>query len=728
MDKSAVSNRVPMATSEDHTPEILSIDAGGTMTDTFLMDADGEFTVGKAKTTPDDESRGFVNSSQDALGSWEFDIDEAFPNLVSVVYSGTAMLNRLVERESEVNVGVLVTGGMEDTLRMGRGRQSYTGYSYSDRLHVNTHKHPEPLIGRDNIRGVRERIDVKGNVLIPLFEDDVEAAVDDLLERDVDYITVMYLHSYKNGEHERRTKELAEQRIEEHGADTDVLLSSEYYPTLKELQRLNTLVAEAFAAEPSRHQLENVQNAVDSQGGDVGVRVMASHGGTIDIYANELARTLISGPIGGMIGANYFGKELGYENLVCTDIGGTSFDMGIIINNDWQIDYNPEMARLLLSLPMVNMESVGAGTGSYVTVDPTFDTINLGPESAGDKVGVCATNTDVETVTVTDCHVALGWIDPENFLGGDMPIDRDAAEAAIKEQIAEPLGLGVYEAAQGVVDLLESKLRNDLEAVVTGEGYSPTNFKCLSYGGGGPVHTAGYTRSLDFDEVLVPEWAAAFSAFGCGAADYEYRYDHTTSIDIDADLTMAEAAQTAGEELTDIWKDLETKVLDEFDNSGIGRDEIEFKYHILGQYQGQLNSIDVTSPVGRVDSAENLERLLEVFEAEYGRQYSEEARSPELGHTITQASVRGVHNVVKPQIPEEPLQGPEPPEHAYKTPRQTYWDGEWLETEIYNLHALQPGNEVTGPAVLEGAATTFVVPPEHYTYLDEHRVHHLTGP
>ena len=718
-----------MASSEenptDHSAEILSIDAGGTMTDTFLIDRDGKFTVGKAKTTPDDESRGFLNSSQDALDDWELGVDDGFPDLLSTVYSGTAMLNRLVERESEVEVGILTTGGMEDTLRMGRGRQSYTGFSYSDRLHVNTHKHPEPLIPRDQIRGVRERIDVKGNTLVPIYEDDIRESVDELLDRNVDHIAVMFLHSYQNPDHEQRAKEIAREQIDERGADTTVMLSSEYYPTLKELPRLNTLAAEAFAAEPSRRQLTNVQDAVDDNGGNVGVRVMASHGGTVDIHANELARTLVSGPIGGLIGANYFGKKLDYENLVCTDIGGTSFDMGIIINNDWDIDYNPEMARLLLSLPMVNMESVGAGTGSYVRVNPTFDKIELGPESAGDQVGVSAVETDVETVTVTDCHVALGWIDPENFLGGDMPIDRDVAEAEIREQVAEPLGMGVYEAAQGVVDILENKLRNDLESVVTGEGFAPSNFRCISYGGGGPVHTAGYTSGLGFEEVLIPEWAAAFSAFGCGAADFEYRYDQTTNIDIDADLSRAEAAASAGEQLTDIWTGLEEKVLAEFKNSNVGREDIDFQYNILGQYQGQLNALDIESPVSRVDTAEKLDELLSTFENAYRRQYSEEARSPELGHTVTQASVRGVHDVVKPEIPTETPVGPNPPEDAYKEPRESYWDGEWLETEILDLRSLQPGNELTGPAVLEGAATTFVLPPGYETRLDEHRVHHL---
>jgi len=285
--------------------------------------------------------------------------------------------------------------------------------------------------------------------------------------------------------------------------------------------------------------------------------------------------------------------------------------------------------------------------------------------------------------------------------------------------------MDVYEAAEGVIDILENKLQNDLEAVVTGEGYAPSNFKCLSYGGGGPVHTAGYTENLGFDEVLIPEWAAGFSAFGCGAADYEYRYDQTTSIDIDADLSMEEAAKTAGEELTQVWKNLEEKVEDEFAKSDIGLEEVEFQYNILGQYQGQLNSIDIRSPVDRVDTPEKLEGLIDAFEEGYRRQYSEEARSPELGHTITQASVRGVRDVVKPEIPTEELQDSEPPENAYKEPRETYWEGEWLETDIYDLHALNPGNELSGPAVLEGEATTYVVPPEYETWLDKHRVHHL---
>lgn len=709
---------------QEREPQVLSIDAGGTMTDTFIIDEQGEFTVGKAKTTPEDESVGVIESSEDALDYWGQSLEEGYAPLKSGVYSGTAMVNRLLERESEENVGLIVTKGMEDALRMGRGKQTYVDYSYEDRLHLNTHRHDPPLVSRDWIKGVRERTDAFGQVIAPVYEADARRAANELLEKDVDTIVVCTLHSYENPAHEQEIRDIVHDVMEERGESVPVLLSSEHYPRREEVPRLNTITAEAYAARPSREQLFNVDEATDEHGGTFGLRVMASHGGTIDPETQELARTLVSGPIGGIIGGIDLAEEIEVDDIVCTDIGGTSFDMGIVNDNDFVIDYRPNMARLLLSLPMVDMDTVGAGTGSFVRIDPTFDRLQLGPDSAGDRVGVCNRDADVETVTVTDCHVAMGIINPDNFLGGRLDIDPDLAVEAVRKQIAEPLDMDVYEAAQSVIDILETRLSSSLESTISGTGRSPGQYTCLSYGGGGPVHTIGYTRDLGFDQVLVPAWAAAFSAYGCGVADYEYRYDRTTTLPVDADASDTEK-EAVGEELSEMWSELEDRVVEQF-QPDYDREDITFLHQFRAQYQGQLESITVKSPLGRVGSAAEMDDVLDAFEDTYANIYAEQARSPELGHNFTQMTVRGVVDIVTPEIPEESEQGPEPTESARKGEREVMFDGEWHDASILEMAELQAGNVVRGPAIIEDPATTFAVPNGFETRLDTNRIFHVT--
>ena len=451
---------------------------------------------------------------------------------------------------------------------------------------------------------------------------------------------------------------------------------------------------------------------------------MASHGGTISTRANELARTLVSGPIGGVVGAKYLGEHLGIPNIACSDIGGTSFDMALITQGDLSINTSPDMARLVLSLPLVAMDTVGAGAGSYVRIDPNFKSLTLGPDSAGSKVGVCYPEGGVETVTVSDCHVVLGLINPNNFLGGEVNLDPARAYDAVKKQIAEPLGLSVEDAAYGVIDLLESQLRNYLESMILGKGYSPTQYVCFSYGGGGPLHTAGYTSGLGFEDVLVPAWAAGFSAFGCGAADFEYRYDKTLDLNVD-NLAEDDSKLRAGMELQDAWDELKEKVAVEFEKNKFNRNEVDYRLYFRMQYQGQLNDLEIEAPIKSFKSVSDWESLVEAFEDTYTRIYAKAAKSPELGYSITGAIIRGIVDVAKPRIPKEVLVGETPPVDSFLGKRDVYWKGEWLKADIWEMEKLQPGNKISAFAILESPATTFVIPPGFETYLDEHRIFHL---
>ena len=697
---------------------VLAIDAGGTMTDTFVVDGRGAFVVGKAQTTPEDESVGFMASARDALAQRDTTPAEAFPRIVSGIYSGTAMLNRLLAREGR-RIGAIVSAGQEDYLQLERGIQTYLGYSYADRLHVATHFHNKPIVERGLMKGVRGRIDVLGQEVLPLREEDVRTAARELLDAEVEGICVCLLFAYRNAEHELRVGEILREEMD--GREVPLYLSSELYPMRRDLPRLNSTLIEAYAAEPSRGTLQRVRERTKEHGAGFELRVMAAHGGTISIEARELARTLVSGPIGGVVGGQALARELGIPNVLCTDIGGTSFDIALLTDGRFEITPTPDIARFVLNIPLVRIDSIGAGTGSFVRVNPNSNRPELGPDSAGSRIGVCWPDGGLDTVSVTDLDVVLGRVNPDYFLGGQVKLDPERARAAVEHQLAEPLGLSVDDAAAGVIELFEETLKNEAVGRILGKGYSPADYALLCYGGGGPLHAAGYTAGVTYREVLVPAWAAGFSAFGCACADFEYRYDQTIDMPIAPEYGLDEKAGVAMM-ITGAWLGLEERVADEFAKSGIETPGIRFTHLVRMQYYGQLNDIEIVSPRLELDEGEHVDELIAAFEDAYAKVYARSARSPELGYLVTQAIVTGSVDVEKPALPSLGSSASAQP----KASRAVHWGHGFVETDVYELESIAAGQEIEGPAVLESQTTTFAIPPARRATLDRHQVFHLT--
>jgi N-methylhydantoinase A/acetone carboxylase beta subunit len=695
------------------------------MTDTFIVDGAGAFVVGKAQTTPDDESIGFMRSSTDALGQWGMSPEQGFPEIAAAVFSGTAMLNRVLTRGG-LRVGLIVTAGQQDYLKLERGKQTFLGFSYGDRLHVNTHYHNEPLVPRSRIYGVRGRIDLNGQEVIPLLEDEVREATAALLADDVEAIVINYLFSYRNPSHELRTREIVEeeQRRIDGGTEVPIFASSQLYPVRGDFPRLNSTLLEAYAAEPSRRTLRNVSDKTNAAGAGFELRVMAAHGGTISIETNELARTLMSGPIGGVVGADFLAKQLDVKNMLCTDIGGTSFDIALITDNRFDINNHPDAARMLLSIPQVSIDTVGAGTGSYVRVDPGSNRPEFGPDSAGARIGVSWPEGGVETVTITDLNLVLGRLNADNFLGGEIKLDIERARAEIKRQIADPLGLGIEAAAAGIIELFESSLRNDAVGRILGKGYAPVDYTLLCYGGGGPLHVAGYTAGVPYDKVLVPAWAAGFSAFGCACADWEYRYDTT----IDGAIPPAgeggsiEDTVEIREAVNRAWGELEGRLEAEFAKSNVDSSNITFVHGLRMQYLGQLNDIEVKSDLKRLESDADVAATVDLFEEAYARVYARSARSPEFGWGITEAFVVGTSEIEKPVLPShDEISAPAEPRET----RPVYWVDGFVETPIHEMEDIKPGQVIDGPAILEAPATTFPVPPDRRVRLNRNNIFEL---
>jgi len=719
---------------EIHTLKAIALDTGGTMTDSFIIDENGAFVIGKALTTGKEEVIGVLNSIADSLDEWNGTLEEMGSGVEALVYSGTAMLNRLLEREGDSNIGVIVNTGFEDLHRLGRALQCWMWLDYGGRLHAREHEHPVPLVQRRNFKGVRGRINFWGDELIPLYEKDVSKAVEEFLEMDVNSICVCLLCSYMNARHEMEVRRIAKEVMMEKGKEIPVILSYEHNPIRGETPRLNALLIEQYAAEPSREQLKGIAKRFEEKGIPAPLRILTSYGGTMSPYSKSLIPTMVSGPIGGMIGSKFIAEKYGIKNLVSSDVGGTSFDVGLTMEKYVPTKWESSLGGFILNIPMIALDSIGAGTGMYVRYNDISGRLEFGPESAGYLIGVCNKGSGVETVTMTDCSLILGYLNSEYFLGGKVPLNKDRAYKYIEEQIAIPFKADPYETARGALDLIEINMKNHLNGMIQGLGFRPENYTLLSFGGGGPLHVAGYSRGLSFQDIMIPEWAAAFSAYGCACADHSYR--HEISVDLVIDPKGAMSGFVASM-LTSTWRDLKIKIEEEFRKEGRDPTEMQFRPSLKLQYFGMLKDLEVESPseeltaefskeLDRFDSPE-LREILRRYDELFELIFRRGTKSPELGYHVTKAVGTGVVPVPKPILPKYEVYDEKPKENASKGAREIFWDSKWHDASIWEMKLLNTGNVIKGPAVIEAPATTLVVPPGIQVNLDKHRIFHMKG-
>ena len=699
----------------EHRPSVLAYDAGGTMTDAFIVDEAGAFVVGKALSTPDDESIGAMDSLSDGLKHWGVSSEEGAKSIGATIYSGTAILNRVLTRQGVSPLGVIVTAGFEDVLRMERGIQVWLGMSYADRLHSASHNHNEPIVDRKFVKGVRERVDVFGQPIIPLYEHEVREAVSELLDMGVKAICVCLHFSFRNPAHEVRVEEIANEVMREKGREVQLLLSHKHNPVRGEFPRLQTMILEAYAASPGRHNFKAVSEALKAKGSKAPMRIFTCYGGSIPVDYEWLVSTVISGPIGGLTGAKYVADVMGLENLVCSDVGGTSFDVGLITEGRIALEVEPVLDRMKLAIPSLVLDSIGAGTGTYVRLDPVIKRMELGPDSAGAKIGMAVAE---DTPSLNDCNLLLGYLNPDYFLGGDVELDLERSRKGIEEQISGPLGISVEEACWGIIDIINAQMRDHLYAMILGRGFAPENYSIIGYGGGGPLHFCGYMAGLGFEKALVPAWAPAFSAFGCACSDYAFRYDQQLDFPLSPGLDEAEVLAQV---LNDTWSALRTRVLAEMEQEGLPAQEMEFQTLVRLQYQGQLDDIEINVPEFPV-TKEHIPAILKSFDEIFARIFPTASKSPELGYMFTRAVAQGVLPTEKPRVREHPLADKTPSKSALKPPRPIYWENGWVDAAIYEMDLLESGNRIVGPAVIEHPATTFLVPPGFETTLNAYRI------
>jgi len=702
--------------------QIIASDAGGTMTDMIVVDTDGNFSIGKAATTPHDQSLGVWESLADAFEYWDVDFEEDAPRILpdveAVVYSGTSMMNALLTATGR-KVGVITQRGDEDIFLHERSRQTWAGYAYQDVLHHVTHHHNPPLVPRRLVKGVTGRIDMFCMEAIPLYEHEVVTAVEELLDEGVAAIAVSLWYSYMNPMHELRVAEIANEAIERRGSQAAVYLSHQLCPITREQPRLNTLVLHAFAAEPGREQLFGIEGKLQASGYKYPLQIVLAHGGVTNIRYPRIHEGCFSGPIGGLLGARYLEQELGIGNWVCSDMGGTSFDVGLLMDGEPVMVREVVINRRVFNLPTLLMDTTGAGTGMFVTIDPITKRIAIGPRSAGADPGPACYEMGNDVPTVMDCCLILGILNPDNYLGGKIKLNKEKALKAIKEQCADVLGVDPYYLAEGVYKLINSMMKEHIRAVLYARGFSPADYCLLCYGGAGPMHVAGYSEGLPFKGVATMPYAAAFSSFGCAAVDISHRYQKSTTVSIPADaddswkLMMGEMMINPG------WEDLENQAKADFEAEGLSWDEANVRHIAYVRYGSQMDDIEVPSPVSRISSAEDMDKLLATFEDSYENVYAGVAKHPSAGYQILELGLTATIPKVKPKLVKKPLEGKEPALEAEKGERDVYIDGEWHCARIYEMDQIRPGNEIDGIAVIEAPATTFFVPPGRHVRMDE---------
>ncbi len=575
-------------------------------------------------------------------------------------------------------------------------------------------RHPEPVVPPWLVREVPERVDHAGAVLLPLDEQQARRAVSELLEADVHAIAVALLWSFRNPRHEQRIGEIVRELA---GDQVFLSLSSHINPVIGEYERTATTVLNAYLGPAVAGYVERLEALLRDRGFAGMFRVLNSSGGVMSAAeaASRAVLMLSSGPTGGVLGSRYLAQALGDANIITTDMGGTSFDVSLILEGRPLLRQVSEVGGYHISTPMIQIDAIGAGGGSVVTVEEGL--IRVGPESAGAEPGPVCYGRGGERVTVTDADLVLGQLDPHGFLGGRMRLDRDAAFQAIEDQVGRPLGLTAIEAAIGIRRIVDARMADVLRQLTIGRGHDPRDFALYAYGGAGPVHCCTYGSELGVRRIVVPATAMVQSAYGALASDLHHSAERSLLLrgggGERAPWDGFESAELNGQLV-----ELEQRCCEALSREGIAETDMELSRSVDMRYRRQTHDLVIPLPPGPLGT-EDVRELVERFERAYEDTYGKGAGFRQAGIEITTFRVDGVGRLPKPALRAgEPGTRSDAPERY-----RDAWDsasGEVVRTPLVPWLGLLPGQTVSGPAVIEHATTTVVVAGDRRALVDDH--------
>lgn len=681
------------------TSYLVATDVGGTCTDTIVFGSDGVIHIGKALSTPPDFETGVLNSIASAAAPMGVSLEELLQRTHLFIHGTTVVDNAVLTRDG-APTGLLTTAGFEDTLHVTRGAYGrWSGLTEERIKHpVKTDRAPA-LAPRDAVVGIPERVDCNGDVVLALNEDVVEAAVRFLiLEKGVEAIAVAFLWSFLNPDHERRVREI----IARVAPDAYVTLSSEIAPVPGEYERSSTAVINAYAGRITRSYLTNLQAQLGAKGYSGATMVMQGYGGLLP--ASEAADRAVGliecGPAAGVIGARFLGDLMGDGDVIAADMGGTTFKVGVIQNGQLEYAREPMVDRFHYVAPKIEVVSIGAGGGSIVAVDPRTRLPMVGPRSAGARPGPICYGQGGEEPTLTDVMLMIGYMDPDQFLGGSITLDRDKAERNFRIQVAEPLGLSVEEAAIGIYRIASAQITDLIREITVERGLDPRDFVLHSFGGSCGMLAAAFGEELSVRRVVIPYTASVNCAFGLISADIAHEYAVTKTL----------PANTPAAHINALFEPMEARARQQLAAEGITADRMRMEWSVDLRYSRQVHEVTTQVSASTPLDDAGLARLVDDFEALYERKYGKGSAYREAGIEMTMFRLTARGLMPRPSLPEEP-EGPPDPSAAHIGARRIFdaTSGGMIEGQIYDFTRLVPGMEVVGPAVIHTPITTIAL-------------------
>ncbi|MGI0091526.1 MAG: hydantoinase/oxoprolinase family protein [Nitrososphaerales archaeon] len=664
----------------------VSIDTGGTFTDIVVSDASGVTRLFKVPTTPNDAYECLTSGLGRASMGLGLSFSEFLAQTSLIIFGTTLATNALLTRNL-AKTAMITTEGFKDVIYFRTGKR-YGISAYDYRVDFT-----QPLIPGYLRIGMNERMSFDGSVITPLDPFEVRRAVQSLKERGVKSIAICFMHSYANPSHELRAAEICRQEF----PDIFVTASSEVLPHMREYERFSSTVISALIGPLFAGFLSRVEDALHRKGFKGSFLVMQSNGGlaTSREILKRAALTISSGPSGGAISAEFYSRNINRDNIVSTDMGGTSLDICIVKEGIVETTANQSFGSDLIAFKTLDVRSIGAGGGSIVSFDH-MDLLQIGPKSAGAVPGPICYGKGGSDITVTDANLILGYLPVDNYLGGEMKLDYDSAKDSMKK-IADRLGTDVLGASLAIHTITNSKMASEITAFLIRRGCDPRDFSLIAAGGGGPIHGIDVALRAGISRVIAPKVSAHFCAFGMQYADLKHDYERSYFHKLEGcDVNLANS----------YFEKMEKEAIETLTAEGVRGEDIVIRRTADIRYVGQHRELEVDVPSGVLDHA-TLNRVRRAFDEKHEKTLLFSTKETPVEFVYLRVSAIG--KTSKPALSKVPV-GAAPVEHAIKSTRPCYFEKSGLvETTVYDGRRLRFHNLIDGPAILEEPTFTVVL-------------------
>ena len=685
---------------------IIAVDSGGTFCDCVAFDGNGKVTRAKAPSTPPNFDQGVLDSVTEVAHRIGRPLRDVLSETILFAHGTTVATNVLITRTG-AKTALVTTRGHEDVMLIGRTAQKVAGLSETEIINVARLSKATPLVPRPRIYGVDERVDHAGRVVVPLDLERAKPILERLKNDGVEAVAISFLWSFLNTQHEKAVKEWIEREI----PGLIVSASHDLVPLIREYERTATTVMNAYLTPAVARYLKLMRSRLIEGGLKGPVAVMHSSGGlsSVEEASTRGAALLVSGPAGGALGAQALGSKLGLDKILTADVGGTSFDVGILIDGKPGYSDGPIIDKYPLALPVIDVTSIGAGGGSIGWVEADTGVLRVGPQSAGARPGPACYEKGGDEPTVTDANLVLGRLNPDFFLGGRMRLYPEKARLAIKTRIADPLGISVEEAAAAIIEIVDAQMSDIIRKVTVERGQDPANFVVFAYGGAGGLHCDAYSSVLGCSEVVVPSVASVFSAFGIAGSDAKRVMEMSDPMRFPFDLSR----------FIKHFQALEKAIVGEMKEQRLPIGKIKLRRYVHLLFKGQVHTVRVPVTDFDLKAPDRGQGIVWRFVELYELRYGDGTAYTQAGVEAVALSVEAVAELPKPKLAETRPGNPDASK-AIKQRRRIYLHERkaFVDTPIYAGDRLRPGHRLKGPALIEGEDMTVLVRSGHSLWVD----------